>query len=325
LVVLGRLLGPEPYGLIAMALIVIAFGELFVIDSGFGDAIIQRKELSDDHCDAAFWLLLGSSLIAMTIFMLGSPLVAASFDQPRVAGLISALSLTLPLGALSAVPNALLSRELRFRALAARDSFRALVAVPLRSAWRWRDGGSGVWWDSIWFKGRWPWSSFGRLIAGARGSASHSCARELLSFSMAMFGIRTLQFAQTAMMRGLLGYFFGPVVLGYFFMARRVTHLMHELLTAPTSRVALPTFAQVQADRERARRLLRSGMRMLSLVAVPGYAGLIVVAPVGLPLVLSRAGEALSSTSYHKSVIREARCLGWTSALRHWKGTASWL
>jgi O-antigen/teichoic acid export membrane protein len=103
---------------------------------------------------------------------------------------------------------------------------------------------------------------------------------------MAMFGIRTLQFAQTAMMRGLLGYFFGPVVLGYFFMARRVTHLMHELLTAPTSRVALPTFAQVQADRERARRLLRSGMRMLSLVAVPGYAGLIVVAPVGLPLVL---------------------------------------
>jgi O-antigen/teichoic acid export membrane protein len=120
LVVLGRLLGPEPYGLIAMALIVIAFGELFVIDSGFGDAIIQRKELSDDHCDAAFWLLLGSSLIAMTIFMLGSPLVAASFDQPRVAGLISALSLTLPLGALSAVPNALLSRELRFRALAAR-------------------------------------------------------------------------------------------------------------------------------------------------------------------------------------------------------------
>jgi O-antigen/teichoic acid export membrane protein len=287
LVVLGRLLGPEPYGLVAMALIVIAFGELFVIDSGFADAIIQRKELSDDHCDAAFWLLLGSSLIAMTIFVLAAPLVAASFDQPRVAGLISALSVTLPLGALSAIPSALLSRELRFRALAARGLISsagggaAAIAMALAGWEVWSLVGFHLAQRTlavviVWTAHRWR----------PRFSFSLARARELWSFSMAMFGIRALQFVQTAMMRGLLGYFFGPVVLGYFFMARRMTNLMHELLTAPTSRVALPTFAQVQADRERARRLLRSGMRMLSLIAVPGYVGLIVLAPVGLPLML---------------------------------------
>jgi O-antigen/teichoic acid export membrane protein len=120
LVVLGRLLGPESFGLVAMAMIVIAFGDLFVVDSGFGEAIMQRKELNDDHCDAAFWLLIGSSVIAMAVFMVVAPLAAASFEQPLVADLVRVLSLTLPLGALSAVPSALLSRELRFRALAAR-------------------------------------------------------------------------------------------------------------------------------------------------------------------------------------------------------------
>jgi O-antigen/teichoic acid export membrane protein len=287
LVVLGRLLGPESFGLVAMAMIVIAFGDLFVVDSGFGEAIMQRKELNDDHCDAAFWLLIGSSVIAMAVFMVVAPLAAASFEQPLVADLVRVLSLTLPLGALSAVPSALLSRELRFRALGARRFIAGtgggIAAIGM--AW----AGWGVW--SLvgfqlvqkvlavvvaWTAHRWR----------PRFSFSSARARELWSYSMAMFGIRALQFAEMAMMRGLLGLFFGPAVLGYFFMARRVTRLMHDLLTAPTSRVAVPTFAKVQADRERAKRLLRSGIRMLSLIAVPAYAGVIVLAPVALPLAL---------------------------------------
>jgi O-antigen/teichoic acid export membrane protein len=287
LIVLGRLLGPEAYGLLAMAMIVITFGDLFVSDSGFGEAIIQRKELNDDHCDAAFWLLLGSSVVAMAVFMVIAPLVAASFDQPLVADLVRVLSLILPLSALSAVPSALLSRELRFRALAARGLISGtgggIAAIGMALA------GWGVW--SLvgfhlvqkvlavavaWTAHRWR----------PRFSFSSRHARELWTFSIAMFGIRVLQFAEMALMRGLLGFFFGPVVLGYFFMARRVTNLMHQLLTTPTSRVALPTFAQVQADRERAKRLLRSGIRMLGLIAVPSYAGVIVVAPIGLPLAL---------------------------------------
>jgi O-antigen/teichoic acid export membrane protein len=254
---------------------------------GSGGRAGQRKELSDDHCDAAFWLLIGSSVIAMAVFMVVAPLVAASFDQPLVTDLIRALSLTLPLGALSAVPSALLSRELRFRALAARRFISGtgggIAAVGMALA------GWGVW--SLvgfhlvqkalavvvaWTAHRWR----------PRFSFSSARARELWSFSIVMFGIRVLQFAEMAMMRGLLGLFFGPVVLGYFFMAQRVTRLMHDLLTAPTSRIALPTFAKVQADRERAKRLLRSAMRMLSLIAVPAYAGVIVLAPVVLPLAL---------------------------------------
>jgi O-antigen/teichoic acid export membrane protein len=244
LVALGRLLGPESYGLVTMAMIVIGFGDLFVVDSGFGAAIIQRKELNDDHCDAAFWLLVGSSVIAMAVFMVVAPLVAASFDQPLVTDLIRALSLTLPLGALSAVPSALLSRELRFRALAARRFISGtgggIAAIGMALA------GWGVW--SLvgfhlvqkalavvvaWTAHRWR----------PRFSFSSVRARELWSFSMAMFGIRVLQFAEMAMLRGLLGLFFGPAVLGYFFMARSVTRLMHDLLTAPTSRVGFKLIA----------------------------------------------------------------------------------
>jgi O-antigen/teichoic acid export membrane protein len=286
-IVLGRLLGSEAYGLLALALVVIAFGELLVEDSGWGLALVQREELTPEHCNAVFWLLIGSSLVMTLVFVTIAPLFGALYREPMVIGLIWALTPTLLLGALSSVPHALLRREFRFGALAARAFVAVagggIVAIVMAL------GGWGVWSLAgfhltqkilavvvLWAAH--PWRP------GIKFSGRH--VRELTGFSLALFGIHALVLTETAMMRFLLGFFFSLEVLGYFFMAQRVTRLMHQLLTVPTSRVALPTFAQVQADRERAKRLLRSGMRMLSLIAVPSYAGIIVLAPVALPLAL---------------------------------------
>ena len=40
---------------------------------------------------------------------------------------------------------------------------------------------------------------------------------------------------------------------------------------------------------------------------------------------VARLTAIVTSTRHHKSMIRVARLLGWTLALRHWKGTACWL
>jgi polysaccharide transporter, PST family len=289
-IVLGRLLGPEAYGLLAMALVVITFGELFVEDSGFGSALVQRKDLSKEHCDSVFWLMLGSSLVAMLAFAAVAPLAGAFYREPRVTGLIWALSATLLLGALSSVPHALLRRELRFRALAARGFIGiagggAVAVVMALEDWGvWSLAGFHLTEKILAVVCLWaahPWRP------GLNFSGRH--LRELSAFSLTMIGAHALEFAERAMVRLLLGCLFGPVVLGCFEMARRIMTMMHQLWTVPTTRVALPAFAQVQVDREQAKRLLHSGIRMLSLIAMPGYAGAIVLAPVVLPLGLGDA------------------------------------
>ena len=63
-VLLARLLSPEAFGLVGMALIVIGFGKL-IGDVGFGVAIIQSPHLMQKHVRAAFT---GSVIMGLLLF-----------------------------------------------------------------------------------------------------------------------------------------------------------------------------------------------------------------------------------------------------------------
>ena len=52
---LAALLGPHDYGIVAMALVYVAFARM-LHEQGFMTAIIQRDELDAGHLDSAFWL-----------------------------------------------------------------------------------------------------------------------------------------------------------------------------------------------------------------------------------------------------------------------------
>ena len=56
-VILSHLLAPEDFGLSALAGAAVAFFAV-VVPTGFGEALVQRKTLSDAHKDSAFWLSL---------------------------------------------------------------------------------------------------------------------------------------------------------------------------------------------------------------------------------------------------------------------------
>ena len=72
---LAALLGPGDFGLVAVALIYIAFVRM-LLEQGFITAIIQREQLDDEHLDSAFWLNVAWCLI----------LAGASFLTRRLVG-----------------------------------------------------------------------------------------------------------------------------------------------------------------------------------------------------------------------------------------------
>ena len=61
LVLLARLLSPEDFGIIGMIVIFTGFATLLG-DFGFGDALIQRKDVSEAHYYSIFWLNFGTGL-----------------------------------------------------------------------------------------------------------------------------------------------------------------------------------------------------------------------------------------------------------------------
>jgi len=116
---------------------------LSIADLGMPVALIQARDVCDVQCDSVFWLnqAVAIALAGGTWIFRGS--VAAALGDPSTAQFISALAVAVPITAVGAVPNALLSRGLRFDALTARDvageAAYALVALSL--AW----AGLGAW------------------------------------------------------------------------------------------------------------------------------------------------------------------------------------
>src|SRR4030067_3651528 len=79
-IVLSRLLGPEAFGLVALATIFTDFVEIF-LDQGFSAAIVQRDEVERGHLDTAFWISILTGTLVIVGCIAASDSVASFFDE----------------------------------------------------------------------------------------------------------------------------------------------------------------------------------------------------------------------------------------------------
>lgn len=142
-ILLARLLGPEPFGVLAIVLVIVSLSNL-VIDSGLTVGLIQRPQITDDDVRYVFtWQVLTGLMLAIILVCLARPL-AAYFQQPALVPIMPWVALSVVLQALWQASGALLRRQFNYRALQAAQIVSYLlgyvgVAVPLALA------GAGVW------------------------------------------------------------------------------------------------------------------------------------------------------------------------------------
>src|SRR5215216_4126790 len=141
-VVLARLLDPKAFGTFALASVFVVLISLLV-ESGFGEALIQRKEVTPRDLNTAF-LVSNVTGVGLALLMTAcSGPLSALFDQPELGPVLRVLSLVFVFAALASVPQALLKRELAFQKIALRGLVATLVggAVGVAMAF----AGFGVW------------------------------------------------------------------------------------------------------------------------------------------------------------------------------------
>lgn len=136
-VILARLLGPEVYGVFALALVVVFFSTFFA-DVGLAYGLIQRKVVRDEDIRFVFtWQALLGTITTLIVFF-SAPYVANFYGDERLVDVVRWLSLSCLIGALSSTASTLLRKDLNFRAinLATVISYAVgflLVGVPM--AW----------------------------------------------------------------------------------------------------------------------------------------------------------------------------------------------
>ena len=115
-ILLARLLGPEPFGIVAVAWIILGVGNLFA-DLGFGAALVQRTSLSTSDLRFIFTCQMVFSFILTLAGVLSAESIAAFFHKPEAAPVIKAMFFVFIFQSLGQTAAAMLRRALNFKTL----------------------------------------------------------------------------------------------------------------------------------------------------------------------------------------------------------------
>lgn len=293
LAVLGRLLGPRAFGLIAVVLIVVHFARIFG-ENGLTNALIQRKEPTHNELSTLYWTNVFFNAGAYLVILAAAPLVAQVFGQPRLGELLPVAAVAVLIFAFGAQFRALAQKALHFRVVAAADIAISAVAVTIAvsSAWFFDQG---VW--SL------VWGQLGGAVAGttvlagyglrdaSRRPRLHFDRADLagyLSFGLYRTGAMTVNFFNQRVAQLLVGALFGAQALGYYSVATNIVVQPVQRLNPMITGVAIPVFSRVQDDTERLQRGYLEMIRLLLFVSAPILIGAAVVAPTAIPLLLGQ-------------------------------------
>ncbi len=305
--VMGRLLEPRLFGLVASAQIVLQFGTYFS-EMGLGQALIQKEELEDDEVRAAFTssLLLGGMITAGIFF--AAPALSVLFSTPDVVPVARALAFSLLLTAVGLTSANLLRRQLRFKVIAIIDIASYVVAymiVGLVLALT----GFGVWSlvaASLTQVGLRAIASMAMARHGYRPLLAIKRLRSLYSVGGRISVISGLEYIGQAIIVVIIGRNAGQGPLGQYNRATLLIDLPLQNLTFGLAGVLFPTISRVQGDTARVRRAYLQSVRIVAAVLIPLGAGVAVAAPQIVEVVL---GDQWGTAALLLPALAGASCL----------------
>lgn len=325
LAVMARWIGPDGFGLSAMAAGIILLVQV-PVDHALGEAVVQSREQDDAAVGRLFGCLLLLSLLLWAMLAAAAPAIAAGFGDPRVTAVLRWEALCLPLTALRTVPEAMLMRELRYRALTFASSTSAVAGAAVGIALAFDDRGV---WALVWMHLTQA-LVHALLCWGAEGWRAPRwglprLASGLPAYAAQALGVRLLSELDRQLPRILVGAALGSVALGYFALARRVADLSQGLLLVPLQSVALPTLAEARRTDRPIGPLLENAMKVSTLVGYPAVMGLSAVLPLLVPLAFG--AQWLAAVLAAQILVLEGlrtAVAGFTSAILRTQGKAHW-
>jgi O-antigen/teichoic acid export membrane protein len=274
-----RLLSPADYGLMAMAGLSIGL-LLLIADLGVGAVVIQAPTLSQPKLRALFGACLLTYGLGAAITFSSAPLAAAFFAEPRLTGLVRALSPCFVFAGLYALPQSLLARALQFDRKARVDALATLVSSIVALALA--ASGWGVWAlaaavlvmhgiRAVAFQIAQPclfvpWPSLAELRGSVRFGGWVTLDR------MLWFGYTNVDVAIAGRALG------GPLV-GLYSVALSLVSIPLDKVMSIVTEVSFSAFARAQGEPDTVRRGVLLALESVSLLAFPTFLGLAAVAP----------------------------------------------
>jgi O-antigen/teichoic acid export membrane protein len=318
-----RLLTPPDYGLMALALVVISFLAT-AAELGLGSSLVQVVQIEKTELARVTGAVMSLNLGVAVLLVASATMIALALHEPRAAAIIRVSAVQFVFSALSAVPQALLTRNLNFRSLAGVETVSGVLTnlSTLVLAWL----GAGVW---ALVGGYQIGAGIRALLLVWRGgwvrpTFQLTGIKRHLRFGGTLTAARLTWQVSSQVDVLIAGRFLGSSAVGVYSVALNLASMPMQKIMSVVNQVAFPAVARIQEDPVTLRRHLTKALRLLAFVAVPSAWGLACVAPEFIQLAFGPKWSAVTLPLQILCLLIPVRMLGallMTSAVA--KGRAS--
>ncbi len=284
---LARLITPDEFGLVALALSFLAFLDMLQ-GLGVSEAlVIADEEEIEENAETVFAIGVIVGFVLMVLTAALGPVAASFFDEPALVAIMPALGVNFLLIALGSTHYALAQKRMDFRSrtvseiadVAARGSIGIALALAGAGVWSLVIGylvGSLATVVVLWWLV--PWRP--------RLRPQWHLARGLLTFGGTLTGVGFMAAILAQFDNLVIGRVLGTTQLGYYSIATRLPYLLIVNLAVVAGQVLFPAFATLTG--EALQRGFLVAMRYAVMVALPLTAVLGVLAE---PLTIGVFGD----------------------------------
>jgi O-antigen/teichoic acid export membrane protein len=277
-IVLARLLNPADFGLLAILLVFTSVGALLT-DAGLGAALIQKRESTPDDEVTIFYMTMLTGGLAALVLWMAAPGIAEFYRMPNLLPTARAIAWILPMGAIGAVPDALLTKRLDFKSRTHAQLLSSLISglVGVLLALK----GAGVW--SLVFQALteagirslllWVFSAW-----RPRGRFNYISLNELFGFGGFMLLSGILSTVSTRIQSLLIGKLFDARELGLYTLAQNASQAPASFTGGILNRVGLPLFSGLAPDKPALRLALSVSLQVSMFAFLPCMVGIALAA-----------------------------------------------
>ncbi|MDB9823141.1 lipopolysaccharide biosynthesis protein [Deltaproteobacteria bacterium] len=247
-IILARLLAPEDFGLLGIAMLSISTLETFS-QTGFQAALIQKKENIETFLDTAWTVSVIRGLVLFLILFLGAPIIAEFFNSPQAVLIIRVIAVSTLLSGLRNIGIVFFQKELEFNkkffyefsATIADIGVAITLAFLLKNVWALVWGGLAANFVRLFMS---------YIINPYRPSLKleKNKFKDIFGFGKWVFFSSSLIFLLTQGDDIFIGKILGVAALGFYQMAYTISNLPATEITHVISQVTFSAYSKIQDD-----------------------------------------------------------------------------
>ena len=269
-IVLGRLLAPSDYGMMAM-ISIFSLVATALQDSGFRTALTNIEHPKHEDYNSVFWfnIIMASSLYV--ILFLAAPLIGEYYHTPRVVPLCRYAFLSIVIASFGTAQSAYLFKHLRAKqqaeagALAVILSSMTGVGMAFAGMAYWSLATQGLVYVGINTLLQWHFSPWRPSIHGI----TFAPVRRMFRFSCKILATTIMTHVNNNVLNILLGHYFTPRDTGNYNQAYQWNTKCYSLVQSMVAQVAQPVLVSLNGEEGRQKNVFRKMMRFTAFITFP--------------------------------------------------------